>query len=106
MAIGVDGFLTRFPEFKRTDLDLVQAKLDEAELLIDRTVWGTKSDLGVGYLAAHLLASAATGQNARLVPPNAKATREDALTTYERQYRMILRTVSSGFRVSGEDQSG
>jgi hypothetical protein len=40
------------------------------------------------------------------VPKTAKAKREDALTTYEREYRRIQRMVTSGFRVTGEDQSG
>lgn len=102
MALDADGFRLRFPEFDRTPTELVDAKLAEAELEIDRTVWGTKADLGVGYLAAHLLSIAPTGQHARLVPRNAKATREDALTTYERQYKRLLKMVSSGFRIVGE----
>lgn len=102
MAIDADGFRVRFPEFERTPGGLIDAKLAEAELEISRAVWGAKADLGVGYLAAHLLSMAPTGQHARLVPRNAKATRRDALTTYERQYKRLLRMVSGGFRVVGD----
>ena len=58
------------------------------------------SGLAVGYMAAHLLSSSPMGQHARLVPTNAKATRAEALTTYERQYRAIQATVVSGFSAS------
>ena len=101
MALTADGFRLRFPEFSRTPVALIDAKLAEAELEVSSTIWGTKADLGVGYLTAHLLSMAPTGQHARLVPRNAKATRRDALTTYERQYKRLLRMVSSGFRVVG-----
>ncbi len=102
MAIGVTEFLKRFPEFRRTDHDLIEAKLAEAAIEIDSGIWGDKYDLGLGYLAAHLLSLAPSGQHARLVPPNAKAERGDALTTYERQYKRLVLKVSHGFRVTGD----
>jgi hypothetical protein len=106
VTLAYDGFAARFPEFKQVKRETVEAKIAEAILQVAEAVYGAKTDLAVGYLAAHLLSIAPTGQQARLVPKNAKANREDALTTYEREYRRIQRMVTSGFRVTGTDQSG
>lgn len=105
MAIDSSSFLTDFPEFDSTPVKDINAKIAQAELQVDAKIWGTKADLGVGYLTAHLLAMSSNGQFARLVPAKMKATREDALTTYEREYKRIMRMVASGFRVTGTDQS-
>lgn len=105
MALDVTSFLARFPEFKRAPLDLIESKITEAELQIDSAVWNTKTDLGAGYLAAHLLALSPFGQHARLVPANMKPTRGEALTTYEREYKRLVKIVASGFRVTGPDQT-
>lgn len=99
MAVTVQSFKAAFPEFQRAADALVQTKIDEAELEVG-TAWGTTRDLGVSYLTAHLLSIAAQGQQARLVPANAKATREDALTVYERRYRELRLQVASGGRVT------
>lgn len=101
MALDFDAFVARFPEFKRASKAQVEAKIAEAELQVDACVWGAKYDLGLGYLTAHLLSLSPEGRAARLVPANAKATREDALTTYERVYQRLVRTVASGARVVG-----
>lgn len=101
MAVDFDSFIGAFPEFRRVEKGLVDAKLAEARLQVDASVWGSKADLGVSYLAAHLIALSPFGQHARLVPPTAKATREDVLTTYERQFEAMKRQVTSGFRVVG-----
>ncbi len=99
MAVGFSSFVKAFPEFAETSKTLVEAKLAEARRRIDPEVWRTKTDDGVSYLAAHLIAMSPQGQHARLVPKNAKVTREDALTTYEREYQAMKREVTSGFRV-------
>ncbi len=104
MAIGYDGFIERFPEYRDgVDRRLVEAKLAEARLQVNVTVWGTKADLGIGYLAAHLLSASPGGQHARLIPANAKPVRGEALTTYEREYLRLMRTVAHGFRVTGKN---
>lgn len=105
MALDSTTFLVRFPEFKRAPVELIESKITEAELQIDSAIWGTKTDLGAGYLAAHLLALSPFGQHARLVPANQKPTRGEALTTYEREYKRLVGIVSSGFRVTGPDQT-
>ncbi len=99
MAVGFSSFIVAFPEFRETSKTLVDAKIAEAKLRIDPEVWRTKADLGVSYLAADLLSISAQGQHSRLQPGNAKVTREDALTTYERVYQSMKREVTSGFRV-------
>ncbi len=101
MAVDFSTFVEGFPEFGEAPVSLVNAKLAEARLQVDAEVFGDKTDLAVTYLAAHLLSMSSFGQHSRLVPPNSKATREDALTTYEREFRRLVRSVTSGFRVVG-----
>lgn len=91
MIIG--DFLKQFPEFASTDLDLVKAMLDAADLEIDRSVWGPKGDQGQAFLAAHKLALSPFGQGTRLVA-------KDGTTTYERHYMKLVGQVASGFRVA------
>jgi hypothetical protein len=98
MAVTFSSFVEAFPEFRKSSKTLVEAKLAEARLQIDPVVWRTKTDLGVSYLAAHLISISPQGQFARLIPKNAKPTRDDALTTYEREYRRLVRSVTSGYR--------
>ena len=105
MAVNFTTFVAAFPAFRRTDREVVEIKIAEAVLQVDAAVWGAKADMGVGYLTAHLLAMMPVGEHARLVPKNAKAVRGEALTTYERQYKALVRQVASGFRVTGPDQT-
>jgi len=90
-----------FPEFAEAPKGLVERKIAEAARQVDREVFGDKADDAIGYLAAHLLSTSPFGQHARLIPKNAKQTRDDALTTYEREYRRLVRSCTSGFRVVG-----
>ncbi len=87
------SFLVSFPEFadgSAPQLALIQAKLDEAELQIDVHVWGTRTNLGHGYLTAHLLAMSPMGNTAKLVKNDS--------TTYEQHYNRLLRVVAAGIR--------
>jgi hypothetical protein len=54
-------FKIRFPEFATESDDRVQMFLDDAALSVSERAWSTKYDLGLAYLAAHLLASANRG---------------------------------------------
>lgn len=101
MAVTYDSFIEAFPEFEEAKKKLVEAKIAEATRRVDPEVFRTKADDAIGYLAAHLLSMSPFGQHARLIPKNAKPTRDDALTTYEREYRALVRSVASGFRVTG-----
>ena len=99
------GFRTYCPEFVNVPDVLVQGELDSAALEVDVSIWGamaaqpvastasyTKADQGHRYLAAHKLASSPFGQQARLVA-------KDGSTTYIRNYQLLQRQVSSGYRV-------
>lgn len=105
MAVDHTTFVAAFPAFKKTARETVEVKIAEAERQIDRAVWGELADDGIGYLAAHLLAMMPGGEHARLIPRNAKPVRGEALTTYERQYKRLVKMVASGFRVTGRDQT-
>jgi len=105
VAVSFSTFVVSFPAFKRTERPVVEAKIAEATRQVDAAVWGALADDGIGYLAAHLLAMMPGGEHARLVPKNAKPIRGEALTTYERQYKRLVRQVASGFRVVGPDQT-
>ncbi len=105
MAVDYSSFVKAFPAFKKTSRDLVEAKIAEASREVDAVVWGELADDGIGYLAAHLMSMAPGGEHARLVPRNAKVVRGEALTTYERHYKRLVKMVASGFRVTGADQT-
>jgi hypothetical protein len=92
MAVTLESFVERFPEFEKASASQVEAVLAEARLQIDSEVWGDKTDLGVNYLTAHLLALSPFGRNARL----AKNDRE---STYGTHYHNLQLQVHSGFRV-------
>ncbi len=100
MAVGFSSFIVAFPEFSKAPKTLVEAKLAEARRSIDTAVFGGKADDAISYIAAHLLSMSSFGQHSRLIPRTAKATRDEALTTYEREYRRLVRQATSGFRVT------
>ncbi len=89
----ISTFLVSFPEFSDSSapqLALIQAKLDEAELELDATVWGDRTNSGHGYLTAHLLALSPLGNTAKLVKGDS--------TTYWQHYVRLLRKVTAGIR--------
>lgn len=101
MTVTFDSLVSGFPEFGAAPIDLVEAKIAEAVMQIDAGVWGAKTDLGVSYLACHLLSMSSFGQHSRLQPQSAKVGRTDAITTYEREYQRLKSMVVSGYRVVG-----
>ncbi|KKN75983.1 hypothetical protein LCGC14_0375400 [marine sediment metagenome] len=92
MAVTVETFIESFPEFRSASVDVIKAKLAEAVLQVDAKVWEGKTDLGVKYTAAHLLALSPFGRQAKLVS-------KDGSTTYEQHRDDLMLQVSSGFRV-------
>jgi len=58
MTVTPSSFKIRFPEFATETDDRIQLFIDDAELILNATTWGTKYDLGVAYLAAHCLSIA------------------------------------------------
>lgn len=77
MALSLETFLERFPEFDKTTEALVEAKLAEALLQIHAPTWGDKADLGQGYLAAAMLAQSQRGLNSRLQSDQNRSTYQD-----------------------------
>lgn len=70
MAVTVESFLSRFPEFRPGGRDLIAANIADAELRVGITAWGVKRDLAVMYKAAHQLAISPFGQQAELKAKN------------------------------------
>jgi len=92
MSWSVAAFKGEFPEFAATDDPIVAAALVRAEQRVDPIVWGEKTDQGVAYLAAHLLALAPFGQNARLAS-------NSGTSIYHEEFRRLQREVAAGYRV-------
>jgi len=63
MSITVNEFKTKFPQFAAVPTDSVQESIDEAVIILNETYWGTKYDLGLMYLTAHLLTLAQNAEN-------------------------------------------
>lgn len=94
MTVDVSSMQTAFsPEFDDVNTALIQTCIDDAVARVGVSAWGSKYDLGVKYLAAHLLSIRAAGQNARLVADLKE-------TIYGREYLFMSRTVSYGGRIA------
>lgn len=92
MAVTVETFLDSYPEFNPAGEPLIQAKLDDAALLVDADIWGTREDMGVMLTTAHLLAQSPFGQQARLVS-------KDGSSTYSRELARMQVIVAGGGRL-------
>ncbi len=95
MAVTVSAFKISFPDFENSGDDLIEACLEEAARRIPAANWRTKTNDGIGYLAAHLIALRTLGQPARLQGADISDT------TYGREYLRLMRSVSYGGRVAG-----
>ena len=93
MAVDLDSFLARFPEFEPATEPMIRSAIAEAINNVDASVFKTKTDEGVRWKAAHLLAISPWGQQARMVS-------KDGSTTYGMQFHKLARSVTPGFRVA------
>ena len=59
MALNAPLFKALAPEFATYDPTALTLVSDQAALLVNVSVWGAKSDLGVVYMTAHMLTMAA-----------------------------------------------
>jgi hypothetical protein len=91
MAVTVASFLVAFPELAPAGEPLIAAKLAEAARSVNANVWGVKTDDGVSYLAAHLLACSPYGENARL-------SSDKGESTYGRRFEALRWQVGAGLR--------
>jgi hypothetical protein len=90
----VAEFKAAFAEFANTPTDMVQARLDWAEIRTPSDIWGDHQEQGIGFLTAHYLALA----------PNAKDMRageDKGSTMYMLEREKLELVVSSGYRVAG-----
>ena len=92
MAVDAAQMQAEFPEFADIPVDDITAKIADAVLFVNTTTWGEFTDLGVKYMAAHLLAISPFGEIAKL---DAK----DGSTVYLRTFNMKKVAVASGCRV-------
>lgn len=100
MAVTYARFVNTFDEFRSTDQAGIEAKLQLALTMVEPSVWGRKTDFGVLYLTAHLVALGPAGQNAKLKPENL------AKTVYGQEYIKVRRSVTFGLRVAGLPSAG
>ena len=91
MALSQAVFLAQFPEFGNAPPGLVERALDEAALMVDSAVYGTKTNVALGYYAAHLIAINPLGELARL-------QKDPEKTTYMLAFQRIQRSLGAGFR--------
>lgn len=87
------AFKSMFPEFGKSTDAYIQSWLDLANRHIGRTVWGAKADDGQLFLAAHLMATSPSGQNAKL-------SKADGTSTYGHQFNRLKNEVTGGYRVA------
>lgn len=97
MAITVEAFRTRFPEFAGAPNGLIEGALADAELAVDRVLFRDRADAAVRFYAAHLVANNPLGELARL---EKKGKDGDGRTTYLDEFDRLKRIVVSGFRVT------
>jgi hypothetical protein len=93
MAVTSDSFLAFFPEFQPAGIRQIDEAIAEAVRNTDAAVWGDKTDDGVKWLAAHLLALSPFGQQARLSSKEGKST-------YGKRRRQLVLSTTPGFRVA------
>ena len=94
MAVDLANFLLHFPEFESAKSSgMIEARIAEAGRNVDPDVFGDKTDDGIRWLAADLLATTQFGQQAR-------KKNEDETTTYGKRFAKLVRSVTPGFRVA------
>lgn len=99
MAIDPHQMLVEFPEFKRADIALVQAKLAEADLVTAADYAASQPGaraVRVKYLAAELMALSPGAEFARLDP---KKEPDGARSIYERRRRQLDESFVVGLMV-------
>jgi hypothetical protein len=85
MAVTVQRFQKSFTEFKDTEMQLIQQKLDAAILRTNATTFGDLTDQAVMLLTAHLLAISPEGEKVRLVKTSSETIYSDELNRMRRE---------------------
>jgi hypothetical protein len=89
LAVTVQRFLKEYPEFKSTDYQLVEQKLNHAILRVDSGTFGDLEEEAVMLKTAHLLSISPSGEKTRLVKDSNK-------TIYEKEYRLLAKEATFG----------
>jgi len=92
VALTRTQFLTRHPEFSRTDGTQIDIALADAVNAIDETVLGAEFDRACALHAAHSLSLSPAAQKARL-----NAWSSD--TPYSQQLSELLRKAGTAYRL-------
>ena len=103
-------FLAKFPEFKKVELALIELSLDEAKLQVVKKIWGRFYEVGVLYLAAHILAmkgalSADAGANPQPLREVSRKTGFESefgsyyLTKYGQRFLELKKLILPHFRL-------
>ena len=92
MSVTRITLIARFPEFTSTPEALVNASIADAILQVDSDYYGTKADMAITYLAAHLIALNPLGEMARLDKKGEK-------TIYLLLFDKVKRSLGAGLRV-------
>jgi len=92
MAVDVDTFREAFPEFEPATPEMIRRAIAQATSRVDSAVWRDKTDSGIEWLAAHLLASNQFGKQARLMS-------KEGDTVYLRRFKELVNEVAAGYRV-------
>lgn len=100
MAVTLARFKNTFSTFRKTDDAEIEVKLLLAHEMVNAGMFGTKRDIGILYLTAHLVSLDPAGQNAKMKPENM------AKTVYGQTYEKIKRGVTFGFRTAGVAPAG
>ena len=95
MAVTAASFRNTFGEFRKADTGEINAKLVLARLEVNAAIWGARTDSGVLWMTAHMLATAPAGQNAKLKPA------DSGKTVYLQMFDRIKKSAAFGFRVAG-----
>ena len=94
--LNIAAFRAHFtPTFDNTPDALVQAKLDEAQVEINATIWDAHAEKGHAYLAAHLIAVDPGGRDARLAA-------KDGESIYGTEFTRLAKIVGGSYRVELE----
>lgn len=97
MAVSAAEFQNRFTEFSEVDTTVIDAKLADAQAILDEAAWGTTDlyERAVYYYCAHLLAISPFGKQLQLAS-------DDGRTVYGDFYQdKLLPLIRRRMQVSG-----
>jgi hypothetical protein len=95
-VVTVPSFQAAFLEFRETDSEIVAACIARAQRWVSASRWGTLTDDGVSYLAAHFLAIDPSGTSTALIPTKDRGEGDFCETTYGVMFMQLRKSVILG----------